>query len=322
MKKIIRIVSTQESNVLQVRFWPTDICNFDCSYCFPGSHDNKFRFPADTNLALNSFRKIFDFYKAQGKTKFHLMIGGGGEPTLWPDLNIFCRQIRESYDVHITLITNGSRTIRWWEEHLQSFDDVVLSCHNEYVDIEHQKTVGDLLFASGVKVTALMLMDEKHWDKCVSYVELMKMSKYPWTIEAKPIVDALGHGMDCYSEEQIAYITTKRIPNSEWIFKHFADIKMYESVSLFDDGTATVNRSPEIITNKHNYFYNWSCNVGKESISIDVAGNVLGSCQVPVFDQPVNIFKELPTLALNDITCPKLYCSCQPDTHITKAKVL
>jgi len=318
MKKVIRIVSTQESNTLQVRFWPTDVCNFNCSYCFPGSHDNKFRYPTDTELVLNSFRKLFDFYKTRGKNKFHLIISGGGEPTLWPELNIFCNKIRMTHSVYITLVSNGSRTVRWWEENSQAFDDVVLSCHNEYVNIDHQITVGDLLFATGVKVTALMLMDAQNWDKCVSYVERMQLSNQSWFIEAKPIVDALGHGMDCYSKEQLDYIDLKRIPDSAWVFKNLTDIRMHESISLFDDGTATANRSQEVITNKWNTFKNWRCEVGKESISINPSGDVLGSCQVPVFSQPVNIFKQFSALELNDVICPKLDCSCQPDTHITK----
>lgn len=318
MKKVIRIVSTQESNTLQVRFWPTDICNFNCSYCFPGSHDSKFRYPTNTQLVLTGFRQLFDFYKTQGKTKFHLIISGGGEPTLWPDLHVFCEQIRKTHNVYITLVSNGSRTIRWWNENSQVFDDVVLSCHNEYVNIDHLITVGDLLFTDGVKVTAMMLMDAKNWDKCVSYVERMQSSSQPWFIEAKPIVDALGHGMDAYSQKQLAYINLKRIPDSEWLFKHLEDVRIHESIALLDDGTAIANRPQEIITNKWNKFNNWSCNVGIESIAINAGGNVLGSCQVDVFDQPVNIFKQLPTLKLNNVTCPKVDCSCQPDTHITK----
>jgi organic radical activating enzyme len=320
MKKIpIRIVSTQESSTLQVRFWPTDICNFNCSYCFPGAHDNKFRYPQDTNLVLSSFRKLFDFYKTQGKTKFHLTISGGGEPTLWPELQVFCNEIRKTHNVYITLVSNGSRTVRWWEENTQVFDDVVLSCHNEYVDIDHHIIVADLLFEAGVKVTALMLMDAKNWDKCTGYIDRMKTSKHPWFIEAKPIVDATGHGMDCYTTDQLAYINMKRIPDSDWIFKRLDDIKLHESITLFDDGSATANRPHEIITNKWNMFYDWNCSVGKESISITASGDVLGSCQVPVFVYPVNIFKEIPVLGLNNVTCPKLDCSCQPDTHITKS---
>ena len=75
----IKIVSTQESNLLQIRFFPTDICNFNCSYCFPGSHNEKYRYPKNVDTVIKNFRKLFDLYTTNlGKTRFHLLIAGGG----------------------------------------------------------------------------------------------------------------------------------------------------------------------------------------------------------------------------------------------------
>ena len=61
MKKIpIKIISTQEPDVLHVRFIPTDICNFNCSYCFPGSGNvNKFRYPKNIDTVIKNFRILF-----------------------------------------------------------------------------------------------------------------------------------------------------------------------------------------------------------------------------------------------------------------------
>jgi MoaA/NifB/PqqE/SkfB family radical SAM enzyme len=321
----IKIVSTQESNLLQIRFFPTDICNFNCSYCFPGSHDEKYRYPKNVDTVIKNFRKLFNLYTAKlGKTKFHLLIAGGGEPTMWPGLEKFCKEVKEEHDVYITIITNGSRTIRWWQENSAYFDDVVLSCHSEYVDIDHYIEVADLLFAAGLKVTALIIMNAKLWDRCTEYIETMKSSKYPWFIEAKPVVDAVGHGMDVYTQEQIDYINNsmKRIPNGDWLFKRLDQLRIHESVVLFDDNTAMAARPHEIITNRWNNFIGWKCNVGLDALAVYPNGEVLGSCQLKVFGkETLNVFAEdfNPLVVPQQIYCSLNSCSCQPDTHVTKS---
>ena len=62
----IKIISTQDENLLQVRFFPTDICNFNCSYCWPGTHDGNFRYPKDLGSILENFKNVFvHFFDSQ-----------------------------------------------------------------------------------------------------------------------------------------------------------------------------------------------------------------------------------------------------------------
>lgn len=331
MKKIpIRVVSTQSPSELFIRFCPTDICNFDCSYCFPDSHPGKYRYPKDLDLVVKNFSALFNFYKSYyNKTLFRLNIVGGGEPTLWPHLEEFCRQIKEQHNVYITITTNGSRSLRWWQENLTYFDDVTLSCHHEFVDLDHYINVADLCFESGLKVVSLMLMDAQAWNKCISYVERMKQSKYPWFMECKAIVDTEVHGMGAYTEEQLEYLKSgiKRIPDGDWLIKHLDDIRVHESVVLFEDGSAWPSRQNDLIVNQWNNFYNWNCNISNEHIAIHYDGFLLSNCGLPLFENKTwNIFSETfsnefgfdhkPPL----LKCPKIICNCQTDTHISKFK--
>lgn len=327
----IQVISTQEPNVLQIRFFPTDICNFNCSYCFPGSHDDIYRYPKDIDTLVKNFRLVFDMYTAKlNKTKFHLMVVGGGEPTIWPKLEQFCEEIKKNHNVYITLITNGSRSLRWWDDNSKFFDGVNLSCHHEFVDIDHYINVADLLFSKGIKVNSLVLMDAMHWDKCVANIEKMKStSKYPWFIESKEIVQSPGRDIHSYTEEQIEFVTNsiKRFPDGEWILNHFDEFRTHESIVIFDDNTTFPARAHSIIVNKWNQFEGWHCNVALETLLIKADGSVIGSCQTPIFNNTsFNIFSKTfeqdfnTNIEFGPVICPHKLCNCQPESHVSKRK--
>jgi len=324
----IKIISTQEQSTLHVRFLPTDICNFDCSYCFPGQKDGKFRYPKNVDTVINNFRKLFDIYERKlNKTRFHLQITGGGDPSLWPHISYFCEEIKKTHNVYITIISNGSRTIRWWKENSKYFDDAVLSFHQEYGDIDHHIAVADTLFEEGLKVTSLVLMNAEKWDECVAAVEKMKTSKYPWYIQTKEVIMAPGMDVDSYTQDQLDYCSQsmKRLPDSDWLLKNFNNLRIYESVVLFDDESIMVARPETIIVNKWNYFKGWTCNVGLETLLINFDGTVTGSCQEGIFNGKIfNVFSDndfnLDDVEFKSIICPRTLCGCQPETHVTKYK--
>jgi len=135
----------------------------------------------------------------------------------------------------------------------------------------------------------------------------MLSSKHPWYIQTKEIVDAPGHGMDVYSEEQKKYIddSIKRIPSSDKLLKQIDDIKLHQSVVLFDNNTAEAARPHTIILNDWNKFLGWQCMVGAESIVITHDGIIKSSCGVKLN-------------SVKPVVCSNADCTCQPDTHITK----
>lgn len=301
--KLTKIITTRPYNELDITFWPTDICNFNCSYCFPGSKDGIYRFEKNLDIVLNKFKKLFADYSSIGKDKFNITIAGGGEPTLWPILDQFCSQITLLENVKIQLVTNGSRTLKWWSNNAKYLDKVHLSCHSEDVDIDHFINVADVLTQKGTEVTAMMLMDAKRWDLCVSYIDKMQHSKEQWKILAKEVVAAPGHDIDSYTNKQLEYIkrSTKRFVFFE---KDISEYRTVESLGFYDDKSFPAYNNT-YIANKQNYFKGWNCNMPVERISVDAGLNIKGSCGVN-FDK------------LDSIICPLDCCDCQPDTHITK----
>ena len=331
MKELIKIITTQEPNLLDIRFWPTDICNYNCAYCFPGSVTNKLRYPKNIDTVIKNFRILFNSYiQKHNKTKFKINIVGGGEPTLWPYFAQFCKKIKEQHDVHLQLTTNGSRTVRWFTENTQDVDEVVLSYHHKDANIDNFIAVGDYLFERGTDVTALILMDNTAWNKCIDAIDIMKRSKHDWIIQAKEVVDAPGFDINSYNKEKLDYLSQpiKRAPSSQWIIKNLNRFRIHESIAMYNNDSIVPATPNKYIVDKTNYFKGWKCNVAIENLVITHDGSVTGSCQEQIFkDANINLFVEdfeerfnREEFSLNTIVCPKSSCSCQPDTHITKWK--
>ena len=325
-----KIISLQPINELEIRFWPTDICNYNCSYCFPGSKDGIFRYPKNIDTIVRNFNHLFDVYKDQfNKNRFNINVVGGGEPTLWPHFTEFCKGIKSKHDVRLKTTTNGSRTMRWWKEHSQYLDKVTLSVHHEFADIDHVIEVLDYLYEQNILGTALVLVDASEFEKCKNIVDkMLSESKHPWFIEAKPVVESPGRDFLSYTPDQQDYMKKdlKRIPDGNFLLRHIDVVKVYDSISLYDNDEILPKRTGDYINEKVHYFKGWKCNVSSESLVIRYDGTVSGNCNAEIFDGcnidmfSENFIENFNKFAMNlkTITCKLDSCTCQPDTHITK----
>jgi len=330
-KQLKRIVSTTPKNVLDIRFWPTDICNFNCEYCFPGSVLNINKFPNNVNTVIKNFRILLDEYVTSHKKDFfRINIAGGGEPSLWPHLAFFCREIKKYHNVELKLTTNGSRKKEWFEKNTQDIDKFTMSCHYKEVDIDRFIENCDFLWSQEKQLGALMLMDAQNWKQCENLLNQMYQSRYSWPIQAKEVVNAEGLDWDCYTQEQKDFFknSLKRVPDSKWILENINEIQYYQSIAMFEDDDA-IPASPNFyISQTGNNFKGWNCAIALENLVINHSGQVTGSCQEDVFKGVnLNLFSEdfesdfkKSQMQLKVIKCTLDCCSCQPDTHVTKWK--
>jgi len=284
---------------------------------------------------------MFTYYKTHlGKHRFHLKVGGG-EPTLWRDLGYFIETLKKKHDIYFTVISNGSRTLRWWQQYGYLIDNATLSYHVAQADVDHMIAVADILYQLGKKTSVQVLMDPYLWDESVAALDRMKLSKHRWFITASevietepviygtiPIVDA---NKKSYTPEQRKYFkhALKRIPGWTWIIKNVklllgGEIKLYESTAYLNDGT-TMKAQPETyIANGWNKFQGWSCNIGLESVYIHWNGDVVGSCQERLYglDYCHNIldqdFISQFHPELKSVVCHRTDCYCGTETHISK----
>jgi organic radical activating enzyme len=322
----IKIKSLAKTNILNIRWSPSNVCNFKCDYCFPGSNEGNFKVPTDTSMVISNFQHLFNQYTKLGKTKFHLDIGGG-EPTLWKDLDKVILEIKKSNDVYVSVTSNGSRTLRWWKENGHLIDNATLSHHVKEGNIDHMIDVADILYSLNKKVTILVLMDPTIWDSCVSAIEYMKAhSKYPWFILAKEVVGYLP-----YTKVQKTYMSKelKRLPNPAWFLKNYnlifdGSMKIFESIVWLEDKFFPVLATPNTYVNRGwTNFKGWDCNIGLDSIYVSWDGVLQGSCGQPLFDQRYNIldnnFINIFNPEFKQSKCQMECCTCIPETHLTKS---
>lgn len=343
--KPIKIISTQKSNILEIRWNPNNVCNYKCEYCFPNSNTGDYLSPKNLDIVINNFKHLIRKYKTElGKDKIHFMMAGG-EPTLWKDLAIFIREIKKDNDVYVTLNTNGSRTLRWWKENGHLIDNAHLSYHISQADPDHMIAVADTLFEFNKKVTVKVLMDRKFWQDGLDVIDHMKQkSKHKWFIMAGEVIDpevdtftnikvvnsndiALTHKQKGFLKNAL-----KRIPSLIWMWKNRrlmfgGQIRLYESTAHFADGKTVKAKSNTYINNTWNSFKGWSCDIGLDSVYIHWDGEIKGSCQQTIYglDHCFNILEETFIEKFNPefvpSICTKRNCFCSPETHISKFKL-
>lgn len=328
---ITEIKTTQADNILEIRWAMSNVCNYKCRYCYPGSNEGNYKYPKNTEGMIKNFSHLFDVYtKVLGKTKFQLKILGG-EPTLWPELDVFIRGIKEKHDVYVSIITNGSRTLRWWKENGSCIDNICLSYHKQQASLDHIISVADILYELEKKVTVHVLMDNECWDECVNDIETMKKtSKYPWIIQAKKIVPTPTH-IPVYTDEQIKYLNkaVKRLPPVTWFLKRIkflfdGTIRLFESKYTKDNKTRYA-KPWHYIVNNENKFMGYECNMGIESLYINWDGSLGSSCSQKLFGDKYSIFDLDFTESFNPefkpIICKQQTCYCATETHVSKVLV-
>jgi len=330
MTKLVRIISKRKNNILNISWDPSNYCNFKCSYCYETANAGTHKPIVDLDTIVDNFRFLIDYYqKKAGKTKVHFTMAGG-EPTLWKDLNLFISKIKEKHNVYFSLVTNGSRSIRWWEEQADKLDNVHISHHIAQGNVNHVIKVADICHARGCKTTVKVLMDPLHWNEGISDINFMKKhSKEKWFITISKVISQKNY-LTYYTNDQLSFLKKEilRIPSIIWFIKNFKlfkdEIKLYESIGILNNGKKIYAKSGTYLIDNLNKFEGWNCSIGKDRLYIGWTGKISGSCGVSLFNKNVeyNIldteFKSKFDPDIVDTICEKKLCICSPETHLNK----
>ena len=317
---ITEIRSLQDSDELRIRWLVSNTCNFKCQYCT--THDGDWKVKQPLWLVVQNFKHLINFYKEKaGKKKFIIELSGG-EPTLWKLLDMFMIKM-SSDDVKIRLVSNGSRTLRWWKQYAHLMDKVNFSFHHVDGNIENFIKVVDEVDRQGIPCNVNLMMDPKHWDKCIYALEYMKKHrKRKWIILAKPLFSIDGYDVE-YTPEQKEFLKNpwKSWPGITWLFRNIKSRGRKESVVTIENKKRKVYPT-FFTTNRIDNFQGWTCDLEFENLYIHWDGKIMGSCGQKLFNNNANIFDmdftEKFNPILKSVVCSRSCCNCLPEQNVSK----
>jgi len=338
IKKPIQIINVDYDEYLGIQYAFTNVCNYKCSYCWPESYAGTSRWP-DFDIICKNFDHLISVYKNNFNKKtirFHIL---GGEPTLWPRLGEFAKFIYDKHGCRMTMSTNGSRSIRWWDEYAVYFNDIHVSVHHAQCDVEHIKKIMDVIYNKGTIMTAAnVLMDPDHWDKCVEIVDELCAHPNPWVVKTKMLLEVEGDDRGSinnnYISEHIEYMREKikRFPPQEYIYKmkELGNIELDKTAAkiVMNDGSIEPHNTFDFFKNKINTFYGWECNIGVDRISVQANGRLQGSCgELDILGGNIfyihdEDFTEKFTMdVIKPTKCTRIFCSCNAEIRLPKRKL-
>jgi MoaA/NifB/PqqE/SkfB family radical SAM enzyme len=304
-----------DNNTLMVDLSIGNICNYQCWYCFEGAHEGNHKW-FDYEVLLANTKHLFDWYIANGKTKFDIHFVGG-EPTHWPKLLDYIKYLKENYNCLISMTSNGSKKIQLWKNLSKYFDKVQLSFHHQQADIDTFIKVADLLYENKVIVSTSVMMDPIHWNRCMYAIQKMKYSKHRWTIRYAEILSKHE-----YTNEQKTILKKHKARSANWLW--FLRNNRYKPTKIYVNHKKV--KDNYLLVNKLNKFKGWRCNLGVDWIHINPAGTLTGTCGQTLYNDTRKYnfrdpgFTQMFNPKLLPVICEKECCLCMPETNITKCK--
>lgn len=304
----IRHTYPAHANVVLVDWMLGNACSFACSYCPRSLHDGTIGWQKSNDVIA-----LFDALKAHYCDRLGRRVWlqfTGGEPTMHPRIVDLLRAASER-GLAASLISNGSRTLRFWQRIVDHLDSVILTYHDEFVVHEHFLEIGRLLCgAMPVHVNVTMHPDrfDATFDRALEIGAAMPEA----TISLKPLREDFDIRLYPYTDAQLKRLET-RITRPE---PRPAEAPRGVMTATERSGRSEQRRANSFITHQQNDWRGYRCQAGLESLRIKGDGQIFRAvCSVGGSIGRLGAAVELP---VSGIVCDRAACNCVADILITK----
>ena len=287
-------------------------CNYACSYCTSYLHDGSRMWPG-----IDEVKNFISKVKEQHPNKNIYFEFTGGEVTMYRHFIEICQFCTDN-GVKVGLISNGSRTLRYWEENKHYFDHLCISFHPEFADEQHFIDVVKLVH-NDVRTHVNIMMSPEKFDYCYAVANKVK-NIGNISMALQPLIHDLGSVLYNYTDAQNNIFDKQH----ELITKHIKHDKTFDYYrgamrKVFDDGSTVVSSAHRFIGDQTNDWSGWKCNAGIEQLIVDMDGSIRrGWCRVGgTIGHISDAHLSLPT---EPILCNKTMCHCNFDIMCTKEK--
>lgn len=304
-----------------------NVCNFDCSFC---GDENKIG--TERWHTLDKYKEVSKklMVQAEKENKFIWFQITGGEPTLYPKLPELIAFIKENGH-KVAMISNGSRTLRWWKELAATNTlDILFLTHHTEQDKDEQHTIDvanvfhDTPTDVRIQVTApLALLEEgnrRHqlFLENTGAISSLKAIFYYTNGSFSP------RELAKYTPEQtqllLENISKQGKLRSTKKLSHMPMNAMYGTkmnVQFDDDSLKTISVY-ELVEYKMNSFRGWQCSIGRDLITIQHELIYRGVCRVGGIIGNIN--DEDFGFVNDDVTCTSQLCTCLMDLQEPRFK--
>jgi organic radical activating enzyme len=258
-----------------------NVCNHDCSFCGSRHKDGSQRW-----FSLEKYKEYADkLVAACDGSPFWIQITGG-EPTLYPELLPLLQYMKEK-GAMISLISNGSRTLRWWKELQEAnvLDYLFITYHSEQTnDYQHITKVLNLFHNAALEVVCLITHSLNSLDRAFEAREYI-VANTGAVITLKSMVFNFDI-YEFYTADQLAslkkhgweYGALRETKGKSTLLAHH---RINHTLKITYNKNFSTNIDPQLLMKKQqNKFLNWDCAIGGSNMRVDHDVIYRGVCEV------------------------------------------
>ena len=298
-----------------------DKCNYDCFFC---GDENKLGKVGWYDLETN--KKLVDSIVKSAEGKPLWIQFTGGEPTLYPKFIELLEYVK-SKQVLVNIISNGSRTIRYWKElrDKKTVDLVTITFHSQHkVDYKHIAEIANLFLYEETFVVIIVTYVKESVDYALEGIEYLKentaclistnaMDIVPYTIDENTIgkekFDKILNEYNLSFGKKHAEKTPSQIDPTLKPWKMKAQV-------TYDDNTIEEKNVVQMMKLGENNFLGYECYAGIDSMNIENGFKFRGGCKrdkTPFTPENLTFFDK-------PFICDVTSCFCHMDMITTKIK--
>jgi sulfatase maturation enzyme AslB (radical SAM superfamily) len=307
-----------KENAIIIDWAAGNTCNFQCSYCDPACWDGGVPWHDFDNCI-----RFIDFVwenicVPQNKIMFFNF--HGGEPALWPEVTKVCEYIKNINENNIIrLLTNGTRSTKWWTDKAHLFDLLIVSIHEGQTKKEKIVEKFNQVQKSGINISLHVMMDIAQFDGCVDTYKYLYDNLIPdVSLQYKPVrISIRKHELQPYTDIQLATMNSLQRLNGS------PNLKNQSQMQWRKDGEEPVRVKSienEILLPQLNDWKDWYCNMGIETLVVQHNGWIKPGSQCFKNLKYGNISDKEYSIPLLPVKCKWDLCGCLTDLQTTKIK--
>jgi hypothetical protein len=318
--KIIKIYNTNAEKYKLVEWKIHNVCNYECHFCGPTSNSGDEKW-LPLEFYLSCIDKFIAEAEAEGKKLWISLTGG--EPTLMPNFEQIPIYIKQRGH-HVQIMTNGSRTIRWWKEFADSVtpDMIFISLHSSQgANAEHIAKITELFKNSKTHLYLIVTAPTESFDESLKNFNYLVENAIAW-VALRGIVILRDKFKDDYSDAQQEMLNKCIAVKSKRMIEKTKEMVMspWGKVNvIFEDGHEEISHGQRHIINKDYNFFGWKCTAGQNSIRIEHTKIYKGNCMQ---DGVIGDLTDIDFgFAKNPTTCTQKNCTCAVEWNQPKWKL-